>query len=480
MRRATAGAYGSPNPQLGSSIRFFYNGRVFWNDGDGFHVYKSNHRRIGRALQLWPGEGGFELSRHRRKHAIPGGGLQRGIPRGPDRTVEANQPADPGCVLSRGLIRPEAGADLEHAGRAALWKVECPERFQFHRQNASGRFTYTTPATRALISKFTVPLDAAKDLRLDPNKEYIVYEFWSKKLIGTFKGTFTPRPVNPYDCDIYSIVEKQDRPVLISTSRHIRQMAFDIKDMAYDGGQRMLRGVSRAVANDPYQLRIYVPDGFTAKRVELSGGLAAKMATDGHLLTVDYTASAGQRCGVEGLLLKGRLAFGDSHEERAWSDGFPEPAQFAGAGGWGGRHAVGIGVRGPGKRANASRAGGAAAGGRVRDSFDFGWKFFKGDAPGAQQPDFADASWRTWTCLTTGASRGPSARSAGSARRRVFAHGYRLVPETLQRSRILQGQKGGPSSSTASISSARCGSTVSTSANGRTGTSVSATISLPT
>jgi len=47
---------------------------------------------------------------------------------------------------------------------------------------------------------------------------------------------------------MYSIVEKQDHPVLISTSRHIRQMAFDIKDLAYDGGQRMLRGVSRAVA----------------------------------------------------------------------------------------------------------------------------------------------------------------------------------------------------------------------------------------
>jgi len=32
---------------------------------------------------------------------------------------------------------------------------------------------------------------------------------------------------------------------------------------------------------------------------------------------------------------------------------------------------------------------------RVRDSFDFGWKFFKGDAPGAQQPSFADASWKS-------------------------------------------------------------------------------------
>ena len=34
-----------------------------------------------------------------------------------------------------------------------------------------------------------------------------------------------------------------------------------------------------------------------------------------------------------------------------------------------------------------------AGGGRVRESFDFGWRFFKGDAPGAQQPAFADASW---------------------------------------------------------------------------------------
>jgi hypothetical protein len=70
-------------------------------------------------------------------------------------------------------------------------------------------------------------------------------------------------------------------------------MAFDIKDLAYDGGQRMLRGVSRAVAGDPYQLRFYVPEGFTAKRVELSGGLTGRLATDGPLLTVDYTAQAG-------------------------------------------------------------------------------------------------------------------------------------------------------------------------------------------
>ncbi len=32
--------------------------------------------------------------------------------------------------------------------------------------------------------------------------------------------------------------------------------------------------------------------------------------------------------------------------------------------------------------------------GRIRESFDRGWRFFRGDALGAHQPDFADATWR--------------------------------------------------------------------------------------
>jgi hypothetical protein len=71
-------------------------------------------------------------------------------------------------------------------------------------------------------------------------------------------------------------------------------MAFDIKDLAYDGPQRALRGVSRAVARDPYQLRIYLPDGFAAKRVELSEALVGTLKTEGNLLTVDFTSTTGK------------------------------------------------------------------------------------------------------------------------------------------------------------------------------------------
>jgi hypothetical protein len=141
---------------------------------------------------------------------------------------------------------------------------------------------------------FTATLDAARDLRLEPDKDYIAYEFWSRQLIGTFKGKFVARAVSPYDCDVYSIVEKQDHPVLISTSRHVRQMAFDIKDMAYDAAQRTLRGTSRAVAGDPCQLRFYVPDGFAATGVELSDNLTATMKMGGNLLLVDFTSATGK------------------------------------------------------------------------------------------------------------------------------------------------------------------------------------------
>lgn len=39
------------------------------------------------------------------------------------------------------------------------------------------------------------------------------------------------------------------------------------------------------------------------------------------------------------------------------------------------------------------RAQGAAS--RIRDTFDFGWKFHKGDSPGAQAADFSEASWKS-------------------------------------------------------------------------------------
>lgn len=260
---------------LGSANRFFCNGRVFWNDADGFHIYKYNapdkqNFNCGQAMV----DANF--------HAIAGNTLFI------SEALNVPYPADRIELLKR--ISPPTmdvayPVDLFVRRPAQIWNM--PVERSFGKWSVLAVFNYTGKTN----STFTTSLDAAKDLRLDSNKQYIVYEFWTKNLLATFKGTFVTRPLDPYDCDIYSIVEKLNRPVLISTSRHVRQMAFDIKDLAYDDPQRMLRGNSRMVAGGPYQLRLYVPDNFSVKRVELTNSLTATMKTDGNLLTVDVVSS---------------------------------------------------------------------------------------------------------------------------------------------------------------------------------------------
>jgi len=267
---------------FGSANRFFYNGRVFWNDGDGFHIYKYNS---GGGPLFTAGEAKVDAC----FHAIAGSTLFV------SEAFDEKYPADRIELLKR--ISPPTmdtsyPVDLFARKPAQVWNMPVTRPWGKWCVLAIFNFTDLGRTGRGQ-SEFATSLDAAQDLRLDPDKEYIAFEFWSAQLIGTFKGRFLPRTLKPYDCDIYSIVEKQDHPVLISTSRHIRQMAFDIKDLAYDTHTRVLRGLSRAVAGDPYQLRIYVPEGFSAKRVELSGGLAATMSTDGPLLRVSTTPTSG-------------------------------------------------------------------------------------------------------------------------------------------------------------------------------------------
>jgi hypothetical protein len=268
---------------LGSSIRFFYNGRVFWNDGDGFHIYKFK-APFGKTGSFNYGQAKVDAC----FHAIAGSTLFV------SEAFDQTYPEDRIELLKR--ISPptmDVSYPIDLFVRKPARIFNMPIQRPFGKWNVLAVFNYTSKTQRDNFN-FSTRLDAVKDLRLDSNKEYIVYEFWSKKLIGTFKGTFVTRPLNPYDCDIYSIVEKQSRPVLISTSRHIRQMAVDIKKLAYDNRKKELSGVSRAVAGDPYQLRIYVPDGFKAKKVQLSDGLQGIMKTEGNLLTVDFVSATGK------------------------------------------------------------------------------------------------------------------------------------------------------------------------------------------
>jgi len=51
---------------------------------------------------------------------------------------------------------------------------------------------------------------------------------------------------------------------------------------------------------------------------------------------------------------------------------------------------------------------------RIREAFDFGWKFTRGDVPGAEQPAFVDASWRSLDLPHDWSIEGPFAQNEPS------------------------------------------------------------------
>ena len=266
-----------------AATRFFYNTRVFWNDGDGFHIYRYIDPYVPPSM--WR-----RVVPYNQAKVVASFMAITSSCRLVSEAFDQEYPQDRLELLKR-ISPPTADAaypvDLFVREPAAVWNM--PVERAFGKWNILAVFNYgpTSP-------DLCVTLDAKKDLRLDAEKEYIVYEFWSRKLIGTFKGKFTSREIGQKDCDIYSIVEKQDRPVLLSTSRQVRQMAFDIKDLTWSNAESELRGISRAVSGDPYQLRVYLPEGWRLSRVGMPTGLTTKTNIDGNLLLVDYTTSTDQ------------------------------------------------------------------------------------------------------------------------------------------------------------------------------------------
>lgn len=126
------------------------------------------------------------------------------------------------------------------------------------------------------------------DLGLDPEKEYLVYEFWKNKMAGVVKKEFVLPALEANGIESWSFREKLDRPQLISTNRHLSQGAAEIEMMVWDN--HTLHGRSRVVMNDEYVLTVYVPAHFTVKEVMVNG-MPVPSESEQNMLKVKYLPS---------------------------------------------------------------------------------------------------------------------------------------------------------------------------------------------
>jgi len=251
------------------SGRYFTNGRVWWNNPDSFHVYC----------------GGLYSAKQAKVHAsfcsLSGNLVHLGEP-----FIDEELPPDRLDIIKR--VSPTTmdvsqAVDVFEHNPARLWNM--PIVRDFGRWHVVGLFNVDDDQQGQPITQ-TIRL---ADLGLDPAREYLVYEFWSNQFLGAVRGQFTRALAAP-DCEVYSLVERQDHPQLLSTSRHVRQMALDIRDLQWDPAAKVLHGVSQMVAEDPYELRVWC-QGWTPKQVTVEG-LAAEMVREESLLKVRFTSPA--------------------------------------------------------------------------------------------------------------------------------------------------------------------------------------------
>lgn len=111
-----------------------------------------------------------------------------------------------------------------------------------------------------------------RDLGLDPDKEYLVFEFWTKTFKGSFTGGFEPGTIDQkFRCQLFCIRERTNHPQLLATNRHISSGSYEMAALSWDS--RSLSGVSTVLPNEPYVLYVIEPAGAVFKNAACEGAM---------------------------------------------------------------------------------------------------------------------------------------------------------------------------------------------------------------
>ncbi|MGB7297161.1 MAG: glycoside hydrolase family 36 protein, partial [Candidatus Aminicenantales bacterium] len=124
-----------------------------------------------------------------------------------------------------------------------------------------------------------------ENLGLDTAKEYFVFEFWSRKLIGVFSGEFPTGEIDPkFNGQVFCIRERLLYPQILATGRHITAGGVDLIEVKWEDNR--LSGKSRVVGGDAYDLLVSVPPGYAFDHAECAGAELLEARRDGEMLRV--------------------------------------------------------------------------------------------------------------------------------------------------------------------------------------------------
>jgi hypothetical protein len=130
------------------------------------------------------------------------------------------------------------------------------------------------------------------DLGLQGDREYLVFEFWTEAMLGSFKGGFAPGPVDPrYQVQVFCIRARLPHPQLVATSRHVSCGAADLQELSFAGN--VLAGESAVVGGDDYRIFLTEPAGYEATDVRVTGASVVSNFRSGDLRVITLRTPVG-------------------------------------------------------------------------------------------------------------------------------------------------------------------------------------------
>ena len=187
--------------------------------------------------------------------------------------------------LKKGLRNDQGGAhsgpiDADQRGEVCPWWM----------LDINQRFESWTVLTRMNWHTTAMPQQEVRFEELGlPDDTYSVFEFWSKKYLGEFHGSFTAGALDAKGVATYAIRKTLSRPQILSTSRHISQGGVDLVSVNWSAN--VLSGESKVVKNDPYSIFIRLPEGYTVQAASF-GGHSAEVRVEDQIAEIKFLPEA--------------------------------------------------------------------------------------------------------------------------------------------------------------------------------------------
>jgi len=129
----------------------------------------------------------------------------------------------------------------------------------FEQWNVVAMFNWNEKRNRQLLLR-------TAELGLDPKDEYLVYDFWENRCVGTLHRQMRVA-LKKQSCKLWAIRRRSDHPQILSVDRHITQGAVCIRQCSWDQQRLALEVNMDLPAREKFVATVFKPHGYRLRCV---------------------------------------------------------------------------------------------------------------------------------------------------------------------------------------------------------------------